>query len=98
VLDEPTNHLDVRHQYAILGAARRLGITVLAALHDLNLAAQFCDRIVVLSAGRVMCQGTPTDVLTAESIAEWFGVGAHVIAHPRLGTPQILFDPLDGIH
>jgi iron complex transport system ATP-binding protein len=92
VLDEPTNHLDVHHQYGILSAAKGLGITVIAALHDLNLAAQFCDQMFVLSAGRLACSGPPHDVITRDVLRQHFSVGGHVVAHPRLGVPQIIFD------
>ncbi|MGV9926406.1 ABC transporter ATP-binding protein [Nocardia rhamnosiphila] len=92
VLDEPTNHLDVHHQYSVLSAARALGITVIAALHDLNLAAQHCDRIFVLHTGRLVCSGRPHEVITTEVITRWFSIGAHIVTHPRLGVPQIIFD------
>lgn len=92
VLDEPTNHLDVHHQYSVLSAARDLGITVVAALHDLNLAAQHCDRIFVLHAGRLVCSGPPNEVITTEVITRWFSIGGHIVSHPRLGVPQIIFD------
>lgn len=92
VLDEPTNHLDVHHQYSVLSAARGLGITVIAALHDLNLAAQHCDRIFVLHAGRLVCSGDPHEVITTEVITRWFSIGGHIVPHPRLGVPQIIFD------
>jgi iron complex transport system ATP-binding protein len=92
VLDEPTNHLDVRHQYGVLTSARDRGVTVLAALHDLNLAAQFCDELVLVSDGRVVRSGPPETVLTVDHITRWFGIACHVYPHPRLGVPQILFD------
>lgn len=92
VLDEPTNHLDVHHQYSVLSAARGLGITVIAALHDLNLAAQHCDRIFVLHAGRLVCAGRPHEVITTEVLTRWFSIGGHIVTHPRLGVPQIIFD------
>lgn len=92
VLDEPTNHLDVRHQFGVLEAARRRGVTVLAALHDLNIAAQFCTDLAVVSDGRVVVAGTPAEVLTADTVRTWFGIGGHVVTHPRLGVPQIIFD------
>ncbi|MDP9639442.1 iron complex transport system ATP-binding protein [Rhodococcus cercidiphylli] len=95
VLDEPTNHLDIRHQYAVLSAAASLQITVIAALHDLNIAAQFCDRLVVLHAGRIVCAGSPDEVVTEKVLSTWFGIGGHIVTHPRLGVPQVLFDDKD---
>jgi iron complex transport system ATP-binding protein len=78
VLDEPTNHLDLRHQHDALHLLRTSGATVVAALHDLNLAAAYCDRICVLDAGQVVAVGTPADVLTVELLAEVYGVDARV--------------------
>ncbi|MBS4102271.1 ABC transporter ATP-binding protein [Tsukamurella paurometabola] len=92
VLDEPTNHLDVRHQFAVLSAARDLGVTVIAVLHDLNLAAQYCDRLYVLSEGVLACSGTPAEIVTPAVLRRYFGIGAHVVPHPRLGVPQVIFD------
>ncbi|ADG78929.1 ABC transporter related protein OS=Tsukamurella paurometabola (strain ATCC 8368 / DSM / CCUG 35730 / CIP 100753 / JCM 10117 / KCTC 9821 / NBRC 16120 / NCIMB 702349 / NCTC 13040) OX=521096 GN=Tpau_2322 PE=4 SV=1 [Tsukamurella paurometabola] len=92
VLDEPTNHLDVRHQFAVLSAARALGVTVIAVLHDLNLAAQYCDRLYVLDHGALACSGTPDEILTPQVIARHFGIGVHVVRHPRLHVPQVIFD------
>lgn len=92
VLDEPTNHLDVQHQFAVLRAARETAATVVAALHDLNIAAQFCDKLVVVVAGRAVGAGTPDEVLVPARLREWFGIDAHVIRHPRLDVPQIIFD------
>ena len=74
VLDEPTNHLDVRAQFELLDLIRSLGVTTVAALHDLDLAARYCDRVVVLDAGRVVASGRPVEVLTPELIAAVFGV------------------------
>lgn len=62
-MDEPTNHLDLRHEVDALRLVRRLGVTTVIALHDLNLAAAFCDRICVVDGGRVVATGTPWDVL-----------------------------------
>ncbi|MFD4628885.1 ABC transporter ATP-binding protein [Streptomyces sp. NPDC058284] len=91
VLDEPTNHLDVRHQIEVLSHLRGAGLTVLVVLHDLNLAAAACDRIGVLSQGRLVASGTPADVLTEELVAEVFGVRASVVTHPLTGDPQLLY-------
>jgi iron complex transport system ATP-binding protein len=78
VLDEPTNHLDIRHQLELLELIRRLKITTLAALHDLNLAARYCDRIAMISQGRMVAVGTPSEVLTAERISAVYHVNAEV--------------------
>ncbi|MFZ3562245.1 ABC transporter ATP-binding protein [Streptomyces sp. BH055] len=91
VLDEPTNHLDIRHQVELLSLLRGAGLTVLVVLHDLNLAAAACDRLGVLSEGRLVTSGTPKDVLTPELVEDVFGVGASVVPHPLTGDPQLLY-------
>ncbi|MEJ8638897.1 ABC transporter ATP-binding protein [Streptomyces sp. MS2.AVA.5] len=91
VLDEPTNHLDVRHQVELLSLLRSSGLTVLIVLHDLNLAAATCDRIGVLSDGRLVTAGSPAQVLTPELVDEVFGVEATVVPHPLTGAPQLLY-------
>ncbi|MFD7293481.1 ABC transporter ATP-binding protein [Streptomyces sp. NPDC059897] len=91
VLDEPTNHLDIRHQVELLSLLRGAGLTVLVVLHDLNLAAAACDRLGVLSQGRLVTSGTPKDVLTPELVGDVFGVGASVVPHPLTGDPQLLY-------
>ncbi|MGX6448674.1 ABC transporter ATP-binding protein [Patulibacter sp. S7RM1-6] len=92
LLDEPTNHLDIRHQLEVLELVRTLGLTVLAALHDLNLAAMHCDRIVVLDRGRVVAAGPPADVLTPGLVREVYGVRCHVHADPRTGRPVVVYE------
>lgn len=91
VLDEPTNHLDIRHQVELLSLLRGSGLTVLVVLHDLNLAAAACDRLGVLSRGRLVTSGAPKDVLTPELVEDVFGVGASVVPHPLTGDPQLLY-------
>ncbi|MFG3132324.1 ABC transporter ATP-binding protein [Streptomyces tendae] len=91
VLDEPTNHLDVRHQVELLSLLSGSGLTVLVVLHDLNLAAAACDRLGVLSRGRLVASGTPAAVLTAELVGDVFGVTASVVPHPLTGDPQLLY-------
>ncbi|WP_182357965.1 ABC transporter ATP-binding protein [Tomitella gaofuii] len=93
ILDEPTNHLDVKHQIDVLRRVRELGITVVTALHDLNLAAMFCDRIHVLDRGAIVAAGTPRQVVTPGLVRAVFGVDAHVVAHPETGVPQLLYSP-----
>ncbi|KMO39402.1 ABC transporter ATP-binding protein [Methylobacterium aquaticum] len=89
VLDEPTNHLDVRHQLDMLALVRGLGVTSIVALHDLNLAALFCDEVAVLAGGRLLRSGPPETVLTAGMIAEVFGVRAEVRLSALSGRPHI---------
>ncbi|GAA3167401.1 ABC transporter ATP-binding protein [Nonomuraea roseoviolacea] len=89
VLDEPTNHLDVGSQLLLLDLIRSLGLTLLAALHDLDQAAAYADRVVVLRDGRVAGHGPPLEVLTPAFIEEVFGVRAHVGPHPITGRPHI---------
>ncbi|MZD05806.1 ATP-binding cassette domain-containing protein [Streptomyces sp. SID5785] len=95
VLDEPTNHLDIRHQLEILSVLQRLPATVLVALHDLNLAAYYCDRLYVLLDGAVVASGPPHEVLTPDLLAEVYQVRAEVAVHPGTGRPQVTFLPAD---
>jgi iron complex transport system ATP-binding protein len=90
ILDEPTNHLDVHNQVEILEVVAGLGVTVLAALHDLSLAALFCTAIHVLRAGRIVAAGSPADVLTPATIFAAYGADVLVIDHPDTGTPHLI--------
>ncbi|MGA5545232.1 ABC transporter ATP-binding protein [Mycobacterium sp. NPDC051198] len=78
LLDEPTNHLDIAHQLEILALIRTLDVTAVVALHDLNLAAMFCDHVVMLSAGRVVAAGSPVAVLTEDLVADVYGVQCRI--------------------
>ncbi|MDQ0893825.1 iron complex transport system ATP-binding protein [Agromyces ramosus] len=94
LLDEPTNHLDIRAQLSMLRLLRELahgGLTVLAALHDLSLAAGYADHVIVLDGGRVVAAGEPRAVLTPELIRAVWGVEAIVLEHPDSGRPIIAF-------
>ncbi len=94
LLDEPTSHLDIAHQLDLLGRVRSLarndGVTVLAALHDLNLAARYADRIVVLSRGRRVADGPPKDVLSEDLLARVWGVAAELAVDRQTGLPYLL--------
>lgn len=95
LLDEPTNHLDVGAQLAALRLLRRLaeaGGTVLAALHDLGLAAAYADSVVVLDGGRVVAAGPTLETLTADLLSRVYGVDAELLAHPRTGRPVLAVD------
>lgn len=95
VLDEPTNHLDVRHQFDLLRLVRGLGVTTLAALHDFNLAAEFCDEVVVVQNGAVVAAGRPHEVLVDEVLHPVFGVHVDHVRHPRTGALRLLLSPAD---
>ncbi|MFJ7736609.1 ABC transporter ATP-binding protein [Lysinibacillus sp. NPDC097287] len=93
VLDEPTNHLDVQHQLQLMDLIRSLPITVVAALHDLNIAATYCDKIYVLQNGEIRAYGAPQDILTPALLKDVFGVHAEVSVHPVTKKPHIFYIP-----
>ena len=94
LLDEPTTFLDVTHQLELLDLLTELnrerGTTVVMVLHDLNLAARYADHLVVMSAGRVIAEGAPAEVLTAETVRTAFGLDSRVIADPVAGSPMVV--------
>jgi len=92
LLDEPTANLDILHQLKILSLVRRFvdeGLTAIAAIHDLNMASRYCDRLVALSEGRILAQGEPAAVLTPAILAAAFGIRAEVYADPVTGSPVV---------
>lgn len=91
LLDEPTNHLDIRHQLDLLALVAALPVTTVVALHDLNLAATFCDDVVVLRRGAVVAAGPPAQVLTPELIAEVYEVDARTTVDPATGKLAITY-------
>jgi iron complex transport system ATP-binding protein len=97
LLDEPTAHLDVAYQVQVLRVARSLRdekrTAVLATLHDLNLAAAFADRLVLLSQGRIVAFGSPGEVLTETVLRPVFGPDVVVRSHPDTGGPLVLVKP-----
>ncbi len=90
VLDEPTSHLDIRYQVEILELVAGLGVTVLAAIHDLSLAALFCDTVHLIADGQLVTGGPPEQVLTAATVSAAYGTQVLVIAHPETGTPHLI--------
>lgn len=95
ILDEPTNHLDISYQIQIFDFIRTLKVTVLSAIHDLNMAALYCDRLYVLKNGKVVLQGTPEEVLTPENIFDVYGVRSAVEKHPITGKVSITYLPAE---
>jgi len=78
ILDEPTNHLDLHYQLVLLNEVKRRGRTVLMTLHDLNFVARYCDHVHLMSRGRIVDHGKPTDVLSRQNLMEHFLVDAHL--------------------
>ena len=100
LLDEPTANLDVSHQVEVLDLVKSLcleqSLTVIIALHDLNLAAQYCDRLVMLNGGTVYAEGTPLDILTARNIKKVYGAEVCVYPHPINKLPTTLITACRG--
>jgi len=94
LLDEPTTHLDLQHQIGLLELVRRLAreeqLTVLIALHDLNLAARYADRVALIVAGEITALGTPREVLRSELISRVYHWPVQVVEHPFVDAPLIL--------
>ncbi len=100
LLDEPTVHLDINHQIEILELLKRLnrdcGLTVLATMHDLNLAALYFNELMMLERGRAVAFGTPAEVLSAERIGRVFDATVHIQPHPtHENTPQVVLLPTE---
>lgn len=93
ILDEPTNHLDIKYQIQILDLVKSLNISVLSAIHDLNLAAAYCDRLYILNSGKIVASGSPKEVLTEERIKHVFEVDCEVCTHPRTNKLNIVYFP-----
>ncbi|MGW4052388.1 ABC transporter ATP-binding protein [Streptomyces sp. NPDC004779] len=91
LLDEPTNHLDIRHQLELLDLLTSLDVTCVVALHDLNLAARYCDHLVLLQDGGVVAAGDPESVLTPDLIKSVYGVEVLVDREPATGTLRITY-------
>ena len=93
ILDEPTNHLDINYQMQMFGFVKRLKVTVLSAMHDLNIAALYCDKLYAMKDGKITLCGTPEEVLTEENIRSLFGVNCSVSIHPITKKPTITYLP-----
>lgn len=92
LLDEPTNHLDVSFQHSLLDFVRQLSLTTVVVLHDLNLAARYCDAIVMLDRGEIIAQGRPDDVLVPATVGAAYDIDAEPVSAAD-GAPQLLFRP-----
>ena len=94
LLDEPTAHLDITHQFELLSLVKKLtsekGVGGLAALHDLNQAAEFCDRLVLMSTGKILFAGTPEEVMTPDILRAAYNAEVRIGTNPETGRPMIL--------
>lgn len=93
VMDEPTNHLDIKYQLQILSIVKQMNIGTLAALHDLELAAEYCDYLYVMKQGKLMAQGTPKELLTSTLIREVYDVSCEIYTNPVTGELGIAYMP-----
>ena len=93
ILDEPTNHLDIKYQLQLLDIVKSLGITVIGALHDLNIAAAYCDRIYAMKNGRLVACGTPEEVITEDFIHMLYEVDA-TVKKDEYGMLNVTYHPL----
>ncbi|RAU97618.1 ABC transporter ATP-binding protein [Paenibacillus sp. YN15] len=97
LLDEPTTYLDIGYQLQMMDYVSRWNrenwLTVVAVLHDLNLAAQYCHRLLVLHQGRIVAEGAPAEIMDPALIGRVYGTVPAVVSHPVSGIPQILLQP-----
>lgn len=93
ILDEPTNHLDIRYQIEFMTTVKNLGVTVISAIHDLNLAAMYCDKIYVMEEGQIVASGSPKEVITSELIEKVYKVKALVREEAETGLLNIIYRP-----
>ena len=91
LLDEPTSALDVAHQVEVHALIHRLseqrGLTVIAVLHDINMAARYCDWMVALRGGETIAQGTPADMMNSETLGQIYGIPMGILPHPAGSAP-----------
>ena len=90
ILDEPTNHLDIKYQLSLLIIVKSLNLTIISAIHDLNIASMYCDRLFVMKNGRIVGMGTPQEVLTKEFIKEIYDIDVEIVYDSK-GDMHILY-------
>lgn len=96
LLDEPTTYMDMAYQkdmFALMSQLNQEGIAIVAVLHDVNLAALYCKRLVAIRAGKIYAEGTPDQVITRENIAAIYGCTVEISRHPLAGCPQVIMLP-----
>ena len=93
LLDEPTNHLDIGYQYQIMNILKRQRLTILCCVHDLNIAAAYCDRIILMKNKKIFDVGSPKEMLTRENIRALFDIDTMIIENEKTGRLNIIFMP-----
>lgn len=91
ILDEPTNHLDIGYQIQLMDFIKSLGVTTIAAIHDMNIASMYCDYIYVIKEGKIVCHGKVEEILTDKIIKDVFGVNAYIFKNPISGKLQVSY-------
>ena len=91
ILDEPTNHLDIGYQIQIMDIVKKLDITVLSAIHDMNIAAMYCDYLIVMKEGKILDFGPAKKILTSDMIKDVFGVSSYIETNPLTQKPAIYY-------
>ncbi|MGL4910061.1 MAG: ABC transporter ATP-binding protein [Cetobacterium sp.] len=91
LLDEPTNHLDIKYQYEIMNLVKSLNKTVVAVIHDINIASQYCDYIIAIKDGEIKYKGSPQEIITEKKIKEIFEIEVTIIKHPKNKKPVVIF-------
>lgn len=93
VLDEPINHLDIKYQLQLMDIVKSLGRTIISAIHDLNIAAMYCDRIIALKEGEIVAEGEPKKVFTEKFILDTYGVRSQVSYNSKNDRVNIVYLP-----
>ena len=93
ILDEPTNHLDIKYQLQILSIVKSLGIGVLAVLHDLSLAAMYCNQLYIMKNGKAVRSGKPREIITSELVRSVYEIDCEVSENPRTGCLSLSYYP-----
>lgn len=98
LFDEPTSHLDIGHSFKIMDILRKInnsGVTLIAVLHDLNLASEYCSHLFLLNKGKIFSEGTPEQVITYQNIEEVYETKVLVYKNPHTGKPYVFGIPAD---
>ena len=93
ILDEPTNHLDIGYQYQIMSILKKQNLIVFSSVHDLNIAACYCDKIILMKKGKIVDVGTPEEMFVPDKIKFLFGVDTQITTNTATGKPNIMFLP-----